>query len=286
MRRRDAFTLIEMVLSLAILTLIVGITATLLQQTLLFQAQQEATAAAQAKLRRVVEVVSQDLRGAVFGHIANSPYSSQNDAISFLIAEGGTAYPVFNTGSSFATSSLATFVASGSASELAITVNGRVLMVNRNNQGVILPITAITQGIGNLWTVSFGCQNTISYTEGTVMYPIREVGYRYDPTSRNLLYSENGAAQVASFNLSSFVIDYVYQTDTGTPAINPSGYNTGGVIRDSFSAGTTTYTLQRLQIRLQTQERGFAGRLVTRSYSTQIELPSRRLQGGIIPCNP
>ncbi len=286
MRRKHAFTLIEMVLSLAILTLIVGVTATLLQQTLLFQAQQEATTAAQAKLRRIMEVVSQDLRGAVFGHIANTPYPSQTNAVSFLVAEGGTAYPVFNTDSSFPTARLATFVSSGSASDLAIAVNGRVLMVNRDNQGVILPVTAIAQGSGNLWIVSFGCQNTINYTEGTVVYPIREVGYQYNPTSRNLLYSENGNSQVASFNLSSFLIDYVYLSNTGSTSINPSGYNVEGIIQGSYSAGATSYTLQRLQIRLQTQERGFAGRLVTRSYSTQIELPSRRLPGGIIPCNP
>ncbi len=286
MRRKHAFTLIEMVLSLAILTLIVGVTATLLQQTLLFQAQQEATTAAQAKLRRVMEIISQDLRGAVFGHIANTPYPSQTTAVSFLVAEGGTAYPVFNTGSSFPTASLATFISSGSASDLAITVNGRVLMVNRNNQGVILPVTAVTQGSGNLWTVSFGCQNTIPYTEGTFIYPIREVGYRYDPSSRNLIYGENGSSQVASFNLTGFAIDYVYLSNTGNTSINPAGYDAGGSIQSSFSAGATSYTLQRLQIRLQTQERGFAGRLVTRSYSTQIELPSRRLQGGIIPCNP
>ena len=55
---------------------------------------QEAVTLTQTKLRLVSEVLSQEIRGAILGGLANSPYQASDTSLSFALIDGGVGYPV------------------------------------------------------------------------------------------------------------------------------------------------------------------------------------------------
>ncbi|MCV5738384.1 prepilin-type N-terminal cleavage/methylation domain-containing protein, partial [Escherichia coli] len=67
MRRARGFTLIEILVALAVLITVTAIAYNGMIQSLQTQSDQEAATNSQAKLRRVMEVITQDLRSAIFG---------------------------------------------------------------------------------------------------------------------------------------------------------------------------------------------------------------------------
>src|SRR5690625_3286969 len=90
--RQRGVTLVEILGALAVFSVVMAIAYGAINGSLRVQADQEAATTTQGKLRRIVEVITQDLRGAVFGSITTQPYASDNSQASLQILTGGAGY--------------------------------------------------------------------------------------------------------------------------------------------------------------------------------------------------
>ena len=93
-RISNGFTLVEALIALAILGLVLGIAFAAISQGLRVQSGQEAATATQARLRRITEVFTQEIRSAVLGAVSNTPYTSGANSISFMLLDGGAGFQV------------------------------------------------------------------------------------------------------------------------------------------------------------------------------------------------
>src|SRR5690554_5781419 len=87
-------TLVELLVALAVFSIVLVIAYAAINGSLRIQSDQEAATTTQGKLRRIIEVVSQDLRSSVFGSITDAPYSSNQNQVSFMMLTGGAGYTV------------------------------------------------------------------------------------------------------------------------------------------------------------------------------------------------
>ena len=94
MHKIKGFTLIEMLISMAIFAVVAFLTMMVVTNALRYNAQQQATVAAQSKLRRVTEVIGQEVRSSVFGGVAHAPYNSNNTQLSIYLLDQGAGYTV------------------------------------------------------------------------------------------------------------------------------------------------------------------------------------------------
>jgi prepilin-type N-terminal cleavage/methylation domain-containing protein len=283
-RSQKAFTLIEVLVALAIFGILIAIVSGAIMQYLRVQSDQEAVTSAQAKLRRVTELVSQEMRGAVFGSIiaddANNNYDADTNSLSFLLLDGGAGYPV-TTGNSAVFSTATTLDISSSAADttaLGIAPGDELLMLNKDGVGLVFrPDTLVRNGTTR-WRIthSTGCTNTIPYTPNTMLFKVRTFAVRHDPATNTLFARDGGVEQTLAWNISDFRIDYVYSNNDGTNTqINPTGY-------PASTIGSAS--LQRLQVVASTKERS-RGKEIERTYSSQIELASNQVSiGGLTVC--
>jgi prepilin-type N-terminal cleavage/methylation domain-containing protein len=272
-RSRQAFTLIEILVALAIFGILIAVASGAIVQYLRVQSDQEAITSAQAKLRRVTELLSQEMRSAVFGGIFNTPYTSDTDNISFLLLDGGAGYPIVAT----STTSLDISSSAADTTALGVAPGDQLLMLTADGAGLLFRANTVTQS-GLLWRVTqpAGCTNSFAYTTNTTLFKVRTFAVRYDKASTTLFASESAGEQTLAWNITDFKIDYVYQDSAGNTEID----------RPGFPARTLgAFNLQRLQIVAETIERS-RGRDFTRTYSTQIELPNTNQVsiGGLTVC--
>lgn len=274
--RPRGLTLIELLIALGILSLVLGLTFNGLVQTSNIQTDQETATSVQAKLRRTVEVMTQDLRGAVMGGVVNSPYPSGTGQISFALLSGSAGYPILSAGSNGLTlNSLETAVAN-----LGIDTGDRLMLVNSepgsatSGQAVITRVASTPTRSSNVWSVSYGSCSSASTLNPDIAYEVQLQGYRLDTTSKTLYVSTSAGEVPMAYNITGFTVDYVYRNVVSSAeTTNPTGYNGGGLIAARFSSGGNTLVLQRVQITLSAAESS-RGRSITRSYTGQIEMVS------------
>lgn len=305
MRKGRGLTLLELLLALAIFSTVLALAYAGVLQFMQSRSDLDATVSAQAKLRRIVEVFSQDPRSAVLGGIAATPYPSGRGSISFALIEGGAGYPVLPHDSasndSFKQAAEAKIVVlTADPTQLGIAPGDFVLMVNNAGDGVILPVTQVNPvgGEPNRWyVVHAGCGNTIDYTPNTLLFRVRTLGFRYDPLGRQLVYREGAGAEVpVAFDLDRFELHYVYEAAFGDAATDPSGSsytpsydftNPAGAPPYQVTQVATqrVYSLRRLSVTL---EASFPsrGRGFSRTYTSQVELSSNAQYQArrILPC--
>jgi prepilin-type N-terminal cleavage/methylation domain-containing protein len=278
-----AFTLIEILIALAIFGILIAIASGAIVQYLRVQSDQEAVTSAQARLRRVTELVSQEMRSAVFGSIiaddADNNYDSDKDSISFLLLEGGAGYPVLGNATNFSTSaSLSISSSAADNAALGIATGDELLMINPSSGALLFRAGTMAKN-GSTWSIAHvgTCKNTIAYTPNTLLFKVRTFAVRHDPTNNILFAREGGAEQTLAWNISDFRIDYVYQKGAVTD-INPVGYPAKEIVASGFK-------LQRLQIVAGTGELS-RGKTIKRTYSSQIELADDNIVniGGLTVC--
>lgn len=279
MRKPQGFTLIELLIALGILGVVLGITFNGLMQTSRSQNQQEAVTNVQSKLRRTVEVITQDLRGAVLGGVINSPYTSNSSQISFALLNGAAGYPVTSAGTTSAT----VISTDPSLTNLGI-ANGDTLMLfdstgnssggSTAGQAVIVQVngTPTFTSSSSTWTVPYSSCSSASGA-ADVAFDIQTQGYRYSSTAKTLYMRIGSAAEVpVAYNITAFNLDYIYRdAATSAESVNPTGYNGGGNVAQRFTSGSNTLVLQRIQITLSAQESS-VGQSITRTYTGQIEM--------------
>jgi len=271
------FTLVELLVALLTLGILFLAASEVTTRFLQTRAQLDTKAGLQGKLRRIVEVFTQDLRSAAFGGIGSIPYPSGAQGISFVLIEGGAGYPVrphdSGNNESFKQAAEAKIVALvANRDQLGIQDGDQVLLVNGAGQATVLSVTRVNPVGQNLWHVVHpGCGNTIDYTPNTLLFRARTLGFRFDPQAGTLFarYGTGGEVPVA-FNLTNFQIDYVYE-GSGTLKINPPVYawkNPQG----SPPVQTGGLVLRRLVLSLEAEGQG-RGRPQRISYSSAVELP-------------
>jgi prepilin-type N-terminal cleavage/methylation domain-containing protein len=273
--KNKGFTIVELLIAMAIFGILIAIASGAIVQYLRIQSDQEAITSAQSKLRRVTELVSQELRSAVFGSIINSPYTSDKSAISFLLLEGGAGYAVnpHDSGNNNSFMSAANLTINSSATDtaaLGIADNDQLLMVNGNGQALFFNVGNITK-TGQDWRIVHpGCGNTIDYTPGTtLLFKVRSFGIKHDKPSKELRATDGSTPeQPLAYNITNFRVDYVYN-DVPQGTYDPSKVN----------------DLDRLQIVISTEELS-RGKSIERTYSSQIELPTTSLRIGVFNVCP
>ncbi|WP_114314118.1 prepilin-type N-terminal cleavage/methylation domain-containing protein [Thermus caldifontis] len=295
---RLGLTLLELLLALLILGTLMAIAYGGMVQFMQVRSDLDASVSAQAKLRRIVEVFTQDLRSAVFGGLASTPYPTGRQSISFALIDGGAGYPVLphdsGSNASFKNAAEAKIVVlAASASQIGIADGDYVLMVNANGDGVILPVTQVNPvgGQANRWhVVHAGCGNTIDYTPNTLLFRVRTLGFRFDRQTKELVYREGAGAEIpVAFDLSSFRIGYVYEDASQDIRIDPPGYpydQPAAAPPYQVQDSGRTYTLKRLALTLSAAFPS-RGRNMERTYTSVVDLASNTQYTvrRILPCS-
>jgi prepilin-type N-terminal cleavage/methylation domain-containing protein len=274
-RKNKGFTTTELLIAMVIFGIVIALASGAVVQYLHIQSDQEAITSAQSKLRRVTELVTQELRSAVLGSITNSPYASDHDSVSFLLLDGGAGYSVLppDSGNNADFPSANSFSVSSSAAdtaELGIASGNQLLMLNADGNALLFNASNPSKNGTTRWRINQtgGCRNTITYTPGnTLLFKVRTFALRHDNTSKELKAVDGPTPeQTLAFNITEFRIDYIYN----------------GVPQGTFINSTD---FERLQVVASTTERS-RGREIERTYSSQIEIPNSTLRIGALTVCP
>jgi prepilin-type N-terminal cleavage/methylation domain-containing protein len=254
--KTSGFTLIEMLISMGIFGVISFLTFMLVSGALTYNARQQATTAAQGKLRRVTEVVSQELRGSVFGGVADSPYVSGRNQISLYLLEQGSGYAVTQT----------------TPNSLTISANSQptfkqVLLIDESGSAESYNVTTVT-GSGKTWMIQHGCTSTLSGGK-MLAFGVTSLGFRLDSTTNTLLLHENGVEYPMAFNITEFDLKYVYTANNIPDAKDDPIRVSGSPAKVATLAGVQN-VLTELQFTLSTKELGRGE--VERTYTGQVPL--------------
>ncbi|WP_287369894.1 prepilin-type N-terminal cleavage/methylation domain-containing protein [Oceanithermus sp.] len=289
--KRAGFTLIEFLVGLLILGVLMTVAYRGIVGSMQVNADQDTVAGLQAKLRRTMEVFTQELRSAVFGSITDSPFTSTNRSISFALIDGSSGYVVLphdsGQNSSFVVADNVQ-VASGATTsrQFGIDVGDRILMINPSGEAIIFDVGSVVQNGSGVWRIVHpGCANQINYANNTLLFKIQTLGFamgdtlgsNYEPKT---LYMKTGSGVVEplAFDLSQFRIDYVYQEPGGTTVLNPTraeGYSADYPAPTVTSSGGTIYTLTRLALELGA-EKNSRNKMIRRALTGNVELSSNQ----------
>jgi prepilin-type N-terminal cleavage/methylation domain-containing protein len=278
MKRTAGFSLIEVLIALAIFTVVAALAGSGIVQALRLQALNETSTSLQAKLRRVTEVVAQDLRSAVFGGLTDTPVASGATGLSFTLADRGQGYEVLPSGgNSFPNSAnVDIFAVAPNAAALGLE-DTEAMMVNQTGDAIVFTITNVT-GVGPVarqqWNVVHaGCNNTIAYVPPVRLFSVASVGYRFDADAGELLRQVGaGAERVLAFGLSDVAFGYAYEAADGTTVVRATPFDDGGGPLRIADVGGVTHVLSGIQLTV-TAEKRAGGRTVERSYVAHVRMP-------------
>ncbi len=282
-------TVLELLLALLVLVIVMTLAFNTSIQGLQLNQSNEAVSAAQNRARRVLEVMSQDLRTAAFAIVTHTPFNSNATGISFAQVAGGAGYTI----TAVAGSSL-TLVSNSPTIASEIPVGTRLVVIDGNDNAVLTRTASlpVLSGI-NTYTLTTTCNNLpIVATSQTLASVVSLLGYRYDAANRKLVYQALGdsASTDVAYDVSNFRIDYVYRRQSGSTVSeerNPAGYLVSGRIQPYFTSSGSEFTLRRLQFTLGV-EVPLRGRSVERTYTGQVDLINNLYyQAKVVSiCNP
>lgn len=277
MKRRSSsgISMVELLVAMAVFAVVLTIAYAAINGSLRVQAEQEAVTTTQGKLRRIVEVMTQDLRSAVFGSITGTPYSPSNTQVSFMLLTGGAGHTVLQP------TSLNDFpferkflVQMPDARHLQ---GSNVVMINSaTGTGVVIPISTVASGPrSGIWELrSTRCRNTIRYDiNNMLMFEIATLGLRYDAETESIKTIESAGREIPfAFGITDFRVEYVYLTPGEDPEVRASPVlSDNHVPARTFEEDGDQYTLQRIQF-VVTAEAESRGRATEHTYTGQIDL--------------
>lgn len=258
---------------MTILMIVIGLAYGAIINSIGTQSRQEANVSAQAKLRRVVEVLSQDVRSAVFGSIIDQPFVSSDTQASFMLLTGGAGY-------SLTRYSLGETHVDVVGAVPGVAAGRNILLVNQQGRGQLIGVTAVTPGSGSrsgTTRLTLNCGVSVPYTNefAPLIFDISTLGIRFDEADEQLYVITDSWATEApfAFDITDFRLEYVYTATDAEPLVRNQPHREGGLPTRSFTDGGNNYSLARLQIII-------ASEAVTRSgvtphiYTAQIDLMS------------
>ena len=275
MRKSSAgVTLVELLVAMAVLGTVLGLAYGTLTSGVRSQRLSEANVTTQAKLRRILEVMSQDVRGTVFGSISNVPFINSETAISFSLITGGAGYQVLQQGTS-------NTINPGPLSLISNTppnLGGQTLLLNSQGSGVIFNVASVAQNASGNYQITMPSCGSPTYTLNTLLYRINTMGYRYDAAQKMLYIKAAGATaeQPLAYDISAFKITYIYVNRTTGALIEKNApEQIGGVPQKSYTVSGTNPPQEAVlrQIRLYiSSTQKIIGREIAKSYQTTIDL--------------
>lgn len=235
-------SLVEVLIALAILGLVLALAYGAIIGSVGTQARQEASVTAQAKLRRIVEVLSQDVRSAVFGSLLDQPYATNGNQVSFMLLTGGAGYAL----DKYLLNQTQVKVIGGTTASL---LGRSVLIVNQQGKGQLLRVTGVSAGSGKQ-TLTLNCSVNVAHTANTLLFEVETLGVSYDDAAEqvNVIAAASAAEAPLAFNINDFRIEYVYSADGRDPIVRTTPNRVLGSISQTLESGGTTYTLKRLQL--------------------------------------
>lgn len=277
-KRNTGITLIEVLIALAVFGLVLAAAYGAVTASLRLQAEQEAVTSSQARLRRVIEVVSQDVRSAVFGSLASQPYDTSEDSLSFLLLSGAAGYTV-DPQEPFSTAYAAEIVAE-SANHL---LGARVLLANGNGQSVTFPVTRVSNvGDRQFRLEHASCPNTITADGGVQLFEVTSLGFRFDEASRTIFQNAVGGSEFPlAFNIDRMDLEYIYETTSTGAAVPmikrsvPFQNADGAPLRVYFDGSANMYVLSRIGIELESRET-VRGRVLSRTVTGFVDLSTNQ----------
>lgn len=277
-RRLAGFTLVEMLIAMAILMVILGITYAAIMQGLQVQSSQEAATSTQARLRRVTEVFTQELRSAVLGAISDVPYASGANAVSFTLLDGGAGYQVSNID---AVGNLLTVVIGSEGSNLG-SGGEQLMLVDAGGQAVIFRLNGAPTSAGGggfrVYPQGSSCFDGLALktegsTQNALLFRVKTIGMRFDEGSQTLFQTEGVSSERAlAFDLTGVDIEYVYrETNTDALHIFAEPLRADGRPTRNTAYASQPVELVRLQVGLSSSAHSLLG-TVSRNYVGQVEL--------------
>jgi len=278
MRKRASagFTLVEALIALGILAIVLAVTYGAISQGLRVQSGQEAATASQARLRRITEVFTQEIRSAVLGAVSNTPYTSGANAVSFTLLDGGAGFQVTSIDGSSNNVNVV-------ASQADIGPKGTQLMlVDAGGQAVLFNVQSNTSGSGGTRLVSAAASScftglaatAVGANRNSLLFRVKTLGLSYDGSDTLYQRERNGDPQPLAFNLSAVNITYVYraQNSSNLYSLTSPLLDNGMPTRNGVYSGEPV-ELVRLQLELASEVQSLGG-TVARSYVSQVELGS------------
>ena len=240
------------------------------------------------KLRRVTEVVAQDVRGAVFGGLSNSPYTTGSQAISLTLLSGGAGYQV-DASDTDDLKGATTIDIISSTKESDVTAfkaqfdSSQAMLINNNGNAVIINTANIDSSDNFNWdlTLTATCSNMIDYTPNTLLFSITTLGLKYDQETNRLNQktAANDNETPLAFDISDFRLEYVYQSDNGALIETKSApHQVAGssAPAKSYRSGGETYDLVRVKMKMEVST-DIGGRTTIRSFTGNVELTNNQI---------
>ncbi len=280
--RRQGLSLIEVLIAIAILGILIAIAYAAISQGLRVQSTQEAVTSTQARLRRVAEVYTQELRSAVLGAVSDHPYTSDEHSVSFTLLDGGAGYQV--SAIDVANNRLSVVNDTGPG----IAVDGdQVMVVDAGGTAAIFQLASNPQatasaGVFDVVPAGSSCFDGMVAADSTLrnrnalLFRVKTLGLRYDPDDDILYLTEGSAAErPLAFDLSDVTIGYVYREADGTLHVLDGPIRVDGHPARNATIGGEEVELVRLQVQLEGEGRSMAGD-VSRNYVSQVDLASNQ----------
>lgn len=268
-RRERGITLVELLIALAVFGIIAALASAGIAQVLRVQSLNEANASLQGKLRRITEVVSQDLRSALLGVVVNAPYASDGDQVSFALAVGGQGFEVRRIPGDPPFPSANGIQVFADAPPAAI--GQSVMILNAAGEGSVARIASVTNAGSNRYDIRLigGCTNQITFTQPMRAFLVDVIGYRLD--GGDLVRQRVGAAEeVVAFDIDGFELNYAYRDDDNSMTVldAPRSDASGTPLRVDG-----TEVLESLRVRVRAEQPMIGNRMVERTYVAQVALP-------------
>lgn len=273
-RKIKGFTLLEMLISLSILSIVLMLASKGIITVLRMHRTQEAVTLTQTKLRLVSEVLSQEIRGAILGGLADSPYPASETSLSFALIDGGVGYPVT------ALSNNKVSIVASSLPPSVLKRNDSIMVTNSDGDAFIARVGNIN-GNGQ-FDISFNnCATGVAFTSNSLLYKIKSIGFNYNPITETLNYRISGSPQQpVAHGIKDFKLLYIYEKDDGSIVTQTSPIMVAGIPQKFGTIGGQSVNLVRLGLDITAEAKDAAEHTISRSYTSQIGLVDATVGAG------
>ncbi len=255
--RARGFTLVELLISMSILLIILGLAFTAFTDALRQQRATESTTSLESSLRRTTQIITQDLRNSAYGLLTSQPYVSGNTSISIARLTDTAVHSVTGPAALFQTANTVQVITPPGFSWPAGT---QFLLINptpAQKTATSHMLTAAVTAGGTVNLAHAATLNTICFSPDNLVQRVNLVGYSLNATQQILYRSSQGTETPLAYGVSGFSVTYI---DTAVTTYT------------QMQDVPASATLARVGLTLDMQ-RTEQGRVKTRSLSSSVEIP-------------
>lgn len=245
---------------MAILTIVLGLVFTSMSQGVDMQRRTERDVSLDASLRRVSQIVTQDIRNSPYGLLTSVPYASNATGFSVTKATDTAVQNAVGPSSGFRTSTTTSVIAQ---TGFTWPTNTTYLLINPVQANATLLTTSAAVTSSGSINLPHGTQiNTVCLTANTIVQRVVPIGIQYNESQR-MLYRQVQRPDATetvplAYGVTAFSVNYI-----GT---NETSYTT---LDDLRAAGTQ---INRMELNFTMARTKGSGEQM-RSLSTTVEVP-------------